>query len=603
MKEKAAKQKYSMAQNLRYVFGKFFRWNVGRTTLGFLRAPINVAIPFLGIYMSRTVVELVGGGADIERILWAILALAGGLAACMALRSVCDSSIEYMGQKASMRFQTYVMEGIARHDYEYVESKDGMAAMQKAMDATGSHDCAARTTLTQSSSLLESVVGLAMYAAMIFMLHPLIVAVIVVTTAANYVVTKRTTVWRMKHRDNWAPIDHKIGFTESAMKEQRFAKDIRLYSMSDWLRAMFDDVLGQRMGWRKREEQYNFKILSICGLLSLVREGAAYGLLIYAMYANDLSVADFVLYFGIIAGFSGWMDGVMYGLHELRQKSVSWNEYRAFLEHESKNNTGEGIPVPQEPFAMELRDVNYRFSGTDTDFITGFNLTIKKGERLAIVGPNGAGKTTLVKLLTGLYRPASGMILADGQPMDAYNINDYSALFAVVFQDMVILPQTIAQTIAAGADNVDAARLEEVLSLSGFSEKIATLAEGTDTYLLKGIMPGAIDLSGGEMQKLALARALYKGGQFLILDEPTAALDPIAESKVYERYNEMSGGKTAVFISHRLASTRFCDRILYIENGRVVEDGSHDALMQKGGKYAEMFEIQSHYYKEEVATI
>jgi ABC-type multidrug transport system fused ATPase/permease subunit len=269
---------------------------------------------------------------------------------------------------------------------------------------------------------------------------------------------------------------------------------------------------------------------------------------------------------------------------------------REYFDHPSPVKRKKGIALPRETFAAEFRHVGYKFSGSDTEIYKDFNLTIKKGEKLAVVGPNGAGKTTFVKLLCGLYRPTNGEILIDGNPINAYNIDEYFTLFAAVFQDITVMPMTVKQNIACETQNIDEQRMSEAMRLSGFDEIADKLEKGADTYLVRGIYPDAVDLSGGETQRLALARALYRNGKFLILDEPTAALDPIAENYIYQQYNNISEGKTSVFISHRLASTRFCDRIVYIENGKIAESGTHDELMAKGGKYAELFEIQAHYY-------
>ncbi len=582
------------------MFGNMWRWNAKATVLTLLRAPLIVVIPLLGLYLSKTVVSMVEQNADLDRIVGNILLLCGATAACTIIRNYLNGQNRRMEYVNGFRYQWMIFDYMMMHDYEYNESPQGLSEAMKAVQNCGSDSSGARKAIDTLSAFIGNIIGLVSYAMAILLLNPLILIIISATTLSSYFLLKRITAWNHKNKEHWLPIDRKKVYLEMSSKDFAPAKDIRLYNMASWFRSLFADVLRQRMAWQCKEEQYGFSIRMLCALLSFVREGAAYGLLVYAMYARQMEVSDFVLYFGMIAGFTAWFDGLADNLYWFDRINVGFNEMRAYLDHPNKNNRGAGIAPPTETFSIECKDVCYEFAGTDTKIFHNLNLTIQKGEKLAIVGLNGAGKTTLVKLLCGLYRPTSGVVLADGKPVDAYNIEDYYKLFSAVFQDITLLPMTVGQNITGRPSGFDQARLDDALVLSGFAEKVQGFECGLDTYLIRGLYPAAVDLSGGEVQKLALARALYKNGQFLILDEPTAALDPIAESRIYEQYSRISEDKTSVFISHRLASTRFCDRILYLEDGAIVEDGTHDELMQKKGKYYALFSIQSHYYKENV---
>ena len=253
--------------------------------------------------------------------------------------------------------------------------------------------------------------------------------------------------------------------------------------------------------------------------------------------------------------------------------------------------------------SIEFRNVSFTYEGSEKPVLTNVSFKINADEKIALVGNNGAGKTTIVKLLCGLYPPTSGEILIDGKSINDIGVEKYQDMISVLFQDTSPIALSIAENVCGcEPQDADKKKLEECLKKAGLLEKVNTLAKKEETYITQTLDEKGVVLSGGETQKLLLAKAMYKDGPMLILDEPTSALDPIAESRIYEEYNQLADKKTAVFISHRLASTKFCDRILFLDGGQIVEEGSHDQLMKNGGKYREIFDIQSHYYKEEVSN-
>ena len=253
--------------------------------------------------------------------------------------------------------------------------------------------------------------------------------------------------------------------------------------------------------------------------------------------------------------------------------------------------------------SIEFRNVSFTYEGSEKPVLTNVSFKINADEKIALVGNNGAGKTTIVKLLCGLYPPTSGEILIDGKSINDIGVEKYQDMISVLFQDTSPIALSIAENVCGcEPKDVDRKKLQDCLEKAGLLEKVNTLTKKEETYITPILDEKGVVLSGGETQKLLLAKAMYKDGPMLILDEPTSALDPIAESRIYEEYNQLANKKTAVFISHRLASTKFCDRILFLDNGQIVEEGSHDQLMKNGGKYREIFDIQSHYYKEEVSN-
>lgn len=328
----------------------------------------------------------------------------------------------------------------------------------------------------------------------------------------------------------------------------------------------------------------------------------AYVYLIYLVISAKISVADFVLYFGVITGFSVWLGGILGQINALNRINLSFNYLRNYLAYPERFKKSGGITtrgLRNAPKIIELENVSYRYEGAEWDTLHNINLRINPSEHIAVVGLNGAGKTTLVKLICGLCDPTEGRILYGGIDVREYNRTEFYKLFSAVFQQFSIMPETIESIVSESApENIDRDRVRECLLKAGLSRKIESLPKNIQSEFGKTIYDDGIELSGGEIQKLLLARALYKDAPVMLLDEPTAALDPISESLLYESYNEIMGEKSAVFISHRLASTRFCGRILLLENGGIIEEGTHDRLIAANGKYRELFETQAKYYRD-----
>ena len=256
-------------------------------------------------------------------------------------------------------------------------------------------------------------------------------------------------------------------------------------------------------------------------------------------------------------------------------------------------------PEALAPYEIRLENVSFRYPESEKMILEHINLTLHPGEKLAIVGLNGAGKTTLVKLLCGFYDPTEGRVLLNGRDIREYNRRDYYRMFSAVFQSFSLLAASVAVNVAQTEHYIDMEKVRRCTAQAGLLEKIESLPDGFDTLLNRTVYEDSVMLSGGETQRLMLARALYKDAPVILLDEPTAALDPIAEAELYQKYSDMTAGKSSIYISHRLASTRFCDRIILIENSCIAEEGTHEELLAKNGRYGELFEVQSKYYREE----
>jgi ATP-binding cassette subfamily B protein/ATP-binding cassette subfamily C protein len=303
------------------------------------------------------------------------------------------------------------------------------------------------------------------------------------------------------------------------------------------------------------------------------------------------------MYLAAINSFSGAMFSVMDSIVDIRRFSDYYDAVDEFLNMPKRQREGKKPLALTAPPALEFRDVSFRYPGQSLYALKHINLTIRKGEKLSVVGENGAGKTTMTKLLMRLYRPTEGQILLNGTDIQEYDFENYENTMSVVFQDFVLFAMTLRENVTLGRA-IDDQEVIDALRKSGFGDRLETLERGIDTPVYKMFDDSGIEPSGGEGQKIAIARAILKNTPVVILDEPTAALDPRAEYEIYQNFNSMTAGKSAIFISHRLSSTRFCDRVAVFKNGEIVEYGTHEELMEKNGLYYELFNMQAQFYEE-----
>lgn len=415
------------------------------------------------------------------------------------------------------------------------------------------------------------------------------------------------SVARKVHRKYYGKISRYAKGEEyitNAAMDTAAGKDIRIYRMLDFLLKKYDENLGE-IGARygKIHNWYLFRNLS-GAVLGFARDLAAYLFLIYELVQGHIPAADFVFLLGVIDSLALYFERFLRVIMVWNSLDASVGYFRQFLETKSAYRTDAVISEEQisqmkrEGIEIELDDVSYTYEGAKKPVISHFHLKIRQGERLALIGLNGAGKTTLVKLICGLYAPDEGRILVNGIDRGQFTREQYAALFSVMFQDAYFLPLTLDENLTSG-EEMDRKRLDMALKRAGFYEKYESLPGKGSAKLIKKLEETAVDFSGGEKQKLIFARAIYRDSAFVILDEPTAALDPIAEHELYCNFGDAVGARTVLYISHRLSSTRFCDRILLLEDGSVIEEGVHEELLARGGRYAALYEMQRQYYKEE----
>ena len=573
---------------------------------------LSAMLPMFYIYLPKLTIDLVEGQADMGQLLLTL----GGFTLVLMLLNGLKGALSsgkynlYNTQRTNLIGMFFLKS--LRIKYEYAESGSTRKMYLKALNAVDSGDWSACSRMvSETVNLLINVLSFLLYSTVIGYLSPGMLVILLALSAVNYLVSMSHIKYEESLREENALAYKHYYSVSNAMGDMDGAKDVRIFGMQHWLLGLRDMTLGEVNGVLEKSRRKNSFYEKIGYILAACRDLGAYAYLLYQTTAGKVDAGEFVLYFGAITGFSGFITGIMGSLANLRGAANGTDYARAYLDlpEEDQTSGNRHIEELQSPLEIEFRNVCFSYKGAEEDdgaetgakeIFHDLNLTIRSGERIALVGVNGAGKTTFVKLLCGLCEPDKGQILLNGIDRNEFPKTELYKLFSVIFQEQMILPFTVGDNLAlTRAEAVDMERAWAALEKAGLGQTFEEKGIGIKSYMTKVMVEDGIELSGGQQQRFLLARALYKDAPVLVLDEPTAALDPIAESEVYEQYNQYSHGKTAVFISHRLASTRFSDRIILIENGRILETGTHEELMQAGGAYAEMFEIQSSYYKDQ----
>lgn len=601
---KKDKSKYNMLSNIAYALNNIWKWDKAFYLFFIPSIPLAVLLPLAATFFPKTLIDSVESQQSIQKVIAIIGIYFAGLLIINLFNSFCGSRLHMRQYNISLRYQHAISEKHMRTDYANTDNPEAITKYQHAMNDACSGQCAPEFIWQSLLGLFTSLLGIFTYGSVIATVSPWILLLLFLSAFITYLVSRWQRNYIEKNKDNWVNIDRKIGYLQSFSQKFDHAKDIRIYGMLGWLTDMLAGFQKERFVWTKKVSAQGLGGTCINALLALIRNGAAYAILIFMVFNNEIGAGDFVFYFGAITGFSAWLTGIGDKVNDITHKSIKIGYYREYFEIEEKYNHGTGCPLPTEqelPVDIEFNNVSFKYPSADGEkyALKNVNLKIGKGEKLALVGANGAGKTTLVKLMCGFYYPSEGEIKLNRRVIADYNIEDYYSLFSAVFQDIYLLPVTIAEFVSSSEKDINRDKVMDVIYQAGLADKINSLRNGIDSRLMKGVFDDSIEMSGGEKQKLMLARALYKNAPMIVLDEPTAALDPIAENELYLKYNDLTANKTSVYISHRLASTRFCDRIVYLENGEIVECGTHDELMKLGCKYSHMFELQSYYYKED----
>ena len=610
MKDKKEK-KNTIFKNAFIVYKAMFKRYPAAIPLVLIYIVISVSLPFINTLIPAMAIKGITSGS-VQTFLLYIVITACFFCVFSAVKVFCEKKMQL--KHTYTRISVFMLDFIKKAintDYLNIEPQPKQKIMGKGVQGVSGNYEGAELVSTLSMEFVVIVLGIFSYGTAIFILDWKVLALTLGMFVVDVLIRNHAVKYGDSHRESFSEPWRKMNYYERNSMNISAGKDIRIFGLKKLFDYHFDKMINIYRKFRYRYQLKWYYPTIADTAFNFVRDWAAYTLLIYKVLSGEIDAATFTIYLGVIANFSQYIYDVSMHFANLRDASHQFNDYHTFMQQKDLFKHNAAVIEPCDASisksgaapSIEFRNVSFTYEGSDKPVLKNVSFKISADEKIALVGNNGAGKTTIVKLLCGLYQPTGGEILIDGKSINDIGVENYQDMISVLFQDTSPIALSIAENVCGcEPDDADKEKLNDCLKKAGLLSKVNTLPKKEKTYITQTLDEKGIVLSGGETQKLLLAKAMYKNGLMLILDEPTSALDPIAESTIYEEYNQMAYHKTAVFISHRLASTKFCDRILFLDGGQIVEEGTHNELMKKGGKYKEIFDIQSHYYKEEASN-
>ncbi len=553
--------------------------------------------PFINIFVPKRIIdELLGARqVDVLVLLVAVLVLLN-----LAV-SVATNLIRYFSNKyhirLEQRFVQMLEEKCMSMDFSNTENADILAQRERAIRGMDTVYGSIEVMTFTLGALVSAVITLAGTVYVVGRLSPLLLAVLVAVTAANMLIVSRLSKGSTEFYKNLIEDQRKFGYYTWELKRFQYGKDIRIYNAVPLIRQRIDDYASKDWYMQRKFNRRQNRYTIMTTLLNAAQQALLYGYLGVRVVTKLITVGEFQMLVTASLNFAGSLRGIVENVIGLARVVEYMNETRVFLQLPDVMRSGSRPVVKADKHTIEFRDVSFKYPNAEYYSLRHVSITLTPGSKLSVVGRNGAGKTTFIKLLCRLYDPTEGQILLDGVDIREYDLDSYRELLSVVFQDYKLLAFSLRENIAA-APEADDARVLESVCKAGFSERLETLENGLDTAVYKDFDKNGVEFSGGESQKIAIARAIYKNAPITVLDEPTAALDPMAEYDIYNRFDSLIGDKTAIYISHRLSSCRFCDNIAVFKDGEIVQYGPHDELVKdEHGEYFTMWAAQAKYYE------
>lgn len=578
-----------------YLFKKLHRGDKKLIWICAAMIGIQIVLPLSNVMFPKAVVWAVTKESASIELLMLILAL------FFIVSGICNATQTYFNRRNGFYLSNFtftlredIQELSMRMPFPMTEDARVLDRIRLAKEGCGR----VQQMIESCVSCVTSVVLLMVYTVLLILLDWKILPVFLLCTAVDIFVMKKTKDYEAGCREEFAAAGRRKGYLFNVMSDYRFGKELRIFGMEDIMRQKYQEQCRRGLSVRKRLERRQTGGEMAGALLGTIAELTIYLTLFFLYLRTGLAADDFVMYVGVAASFHTMSRSFVESGTNMILLGNSIEDYRCFVEGNRHilEERSEDIPhTVSRDCVVVFDDVSFTYPGSQKKVLDHVSFTLEAGWQVSLVGENGAGKSTIVRLLCRFYRPDEGCIYLNGRDIQDYEPDDYLAQISAVFQESVLYAGTLEENICLDS-TPDKARLWGALEMVGMDEKVRQLPRQEKSNVLKYIHDDGVEFSGGEKQRLCIARAVYKESGLLLLDEPTAALDALAEKEVYESFSRISHGRTVLFISHRLNSNRLCDKVIFMEGGRVCAQGTHEELMEGCGAYREMYNLQAQYY-------
>ena len=593
------KKKYSLFSNLLYSIKVMFKYDKWYPILKLILVILSSLNGFMWAYGIRLAINAIENKGTIsfndffiELVIYSIVIL---------LITIISRCINH-GQWATM-YKINLLKGndcskkTLEIDYEFLERPETQDEIEKVNRSNGQFS-GVQGLFENSANSISAILSFLIACTIILQVNIWLIVIILSLSILKFVFESKSQKYsKTEFQDKTPPIWRKINYVNNTSGNFAIGKDLRVYRMNEFIEEERLKATDDFLRLFKKSQNKTIMFKTIIKVISIFDEVCLYGFMIYEVIEHNMSIADFTFMISSVRTLVHSLTALIQQSANVMRNNLECNDYRNFMSRDYTQYKQTEV-IEEGQVEIEFKDVYYQYYKQDGYALEGVSFKIKKGEKLALVGYNGAGKTTLIKLLSGFYHPTKGQILINGVDIETIKREELAKLISPVYQEYLILSYNVAENVAMEyVENVDYDKVIDILKVVDLEKKIDSLPERLKTMLTRNFDDYGVELSGGETQKLNLARAIYKSSPVFILDEPTSAMDALSESNMYQNFNKITKNATTIFISHRLSSTKFCDKVVLLEKGKVREIGTHDELLKQKGEYSKLFNMQAEYYK------